>query len=129
MRLREAGRARDLFIDARVVLHRARAQRIKTGVDGEVQFREPGEVADDVHFRHLHFVLDLVAAQCGGEDLLERLLRHVERGKLIAAAAFLRALEDQRHQGRLLRLRRHFDLFSDGHRRSRETAALSAAAY
>ena len=63
MRQREARRARDLFVQPRVVLHRARAERIEAGVDRDVQFRQPREVPDDVDLGDFDFVRDLVAHQ------------------------------------------------------------------
>ena len=42
----KAGQPRHLFVEARVVLHRARAERIEAAVDRVVFLREPGEVAD-----------------------------------------------------------------------------------
>ena len=102
MRHREAGRARDLFVEARVVFHRARAERVQARVDRHVQLRQPGEVPDHVDLGHLDFVRDLFAPQRRRQERVERLLRHIERGKLIAAATRLRALEDER-LGRVFR--------------------------
>ena len=56
MRQRETGDARDLFVDARVVLHGARAEGVEAGVDGDVQLREAREVADDVDFADFDLV-------------------------------------------------------------------------
>ena len=41
----EAGQTRQLFIEARVVLHRARAERVKPGIDRVVLLRQASEVA------------------------------------------------------------------------------------
>ena len=62
VRRREAGQARDLLVDPRVVLHRAGAERIEARVDREVQLREAREVADDVDLGDLGLALDLAAA-------------------------------------------------------------------
>src|SRR3954463_2088857 len=48
MYIGEAGQARQPFIEARVVLHRAGAKRVETGVDCVVLLREAGEVAHDL---------------------------------------------------------------------------------
>ena len=47
-RSRNAGQVRHRVVDARVVLHRARAERIERRVDAERLLREPREVAHDV---------------------------------------------------------------------------------
>src|SRR5439155_16433862 len=44
----KTGQPRHLLVEARVVLHRARAERVETGVDRIVLLRQPGEVADDL---------------------------------------------------------------------------------
>ena len=53
MRFGEALDARDGFVDARVVLHGAGAERIHAQVDGVVPRREPREVADDLDLAKL----------------------------------------------------------------------------
>ena len=42
------GQPRQLFVEARVVLHRARAERVEPAVDRVVLLRQPGEVAHDL---------------------------------------------------------------------------------
>src|SRR5437660_11914451 len=44
----ETGQARQFFIEARIVFHRARAERVEPGVDRVVLLREAGEVAHDL---------------------------------------------------------------------------------
>ena len=53
MQAREARQADEPLVDARVVLHRARAERIEAVVDAEVARRELGEVAHELELRHL----------------------------------------------------------------------------
>ncbi len=101
MRQCESRRARDLFIEPRIVFHCARSERIKASIDRDVQLRQPREVADDVNFRDLDFVRDLAAHQIRGKEI--RFLRNVERRKAIAAAAALRVFEDQSFAIRALR--------------------------
>ena len=43
---------RELITRARVVLHRARAERIEVRVDGEVQLRQPREMTHRLQLRH-----------------------------------------------------------------------------
>ena len=66
MEVREAGQRDDPLVDARVVLHRARAERIEAGVDPEVALRELGEVADELELVHLREPRRLRAAQLLG---------------------------------------------------------------
>jgi hypothetical protein len=101
--MREAGRARDLLVDARVVLHRARSQWVQSCINRYVQLRQPREVADHVDFRDLDLVQDFLAAQRRGKERFDRLLRHVQRRQLVAAPAGFRALEDERFHRGLLR--------------------------
>ena len=49
----EAGQAGHLVVELRVVLHRARAQRVEAQVDGVVQLREPGVVAHHLRLGEL----------------------------------------------------------------------------
>ena len=58
-----AGERRDLLVEARVVLHRARAERVRPGVEVEVAPREPVVVADDLRLGDLG---QRGAARCGG---------------------------------------------------------------
>src|SRR5207245_1451734 len=44
----EAGQASQLFIEARVVLHRAGAERVETGIDRVVLLRQASEMAHDL---------------------------------------------------------------------------------
>ena len=53
MDVAEAGKARDLLVEAWVVLHRARTEREEAGVDRIVLLAEADEVADDFGFRQL----------------------------------------------------------------------------
>ena len=52
--------------EPRVVLHRARAERVETGIDGDVELRQPREVPDDVDLGDFNFVRDLVPHQRRG---------------------------------------------------------------
>ena len=92
----EAGQHRDALVDARVVLHRAAAERVEAGVDPEVAGRELGEVADDLRLGELGQARRLGAAQLlghlGG--------RQVVAGQRRRTAARLRLLVDQLHQAR-----------------------------
>ena len=56
MHVREAREAGDVLVHFRVVLHRARPERVEAGVDAVVQPAEPDEVADDLVLRHLREV-------------------------------------------------------------------------
>ena len=93
MKVAEARQAGDALVDARVVLHRARAQWVEAGVDAERPVGQRREVADELRLRDLRQARRARAAQ---------LLGDVGRGKVGArerrrATARLRLLVDQLH--------------------------------
>jgi hypothetical protein len=53
MQVAKAGQHREPLVDARVVLHRARAEGVEARVDPEVARRELGEVPDDLRLGEL----------------------------------------------------------------------------
>ena len=63
----EAGQGDDALVDARVVLHRAAAERVEAGVDPEVAIGELGEVPHDLVLRHLGQARRTLAAQLLGQ--------------------------------------------------------------
>ena len=94
MRFGQAFDARDEFVDARVVLHRAGAERIHAEVDGVVPGGEAREVADDFDLAQLgqqarRFAVR-IAEQRRGIDF-----RHVERRQLVGLLARRGLLEDE----------------------------------
>jgi hypothetical protein len=93
----EARDARHAFVEARVVLHRAGAERVHAEVYVVVPRRDAREVAHHVHLGEFRHAFEVVpAAQLGRQKLIERCLVHVERGQHVAAPPCLRALEDKR---------------------------------
>ena len=102
MRLGQPLDARHKLVDARVVLHRARAQRIHAQVDGVVPRREPREVADDLDLAQLRQqprrLAMRIAQQRRGVDC-----RHIERRQLVSALARRGLLKDQPFVLRLVR--------------------------
>ena len=93
--LREAGQHHEPLVDARVVLHRAGAERIEAVVDAEVARRELREVTDELELGHLRQARRLRAAQ-----LLRNVGRRQPSGRGIdrRAPARLRLLVDQLHR-------------------------------
>ena len=91
VRQREAGRCCDGLVQLGVVLHRAAAEGVEVGVDGEVQLAEVREVADDLALG------DLRQLQIVTEHRLLRheLRRHVGRGERDAGAPGAAALHQQ----------------------------------
>ena len=94
---REARQRRDALVDLRVVLHRARAERVEVRVDREVQLREAHEVA---HQLELARPPAAAAAPLAAQRLREQrrprsTLRHVERRQASRARPGARALEDR----------------------------------
>src|SRR5579863_8881879 len=96
MRPRKTFQPRHQFVDARVVLHGAGAQRIHAEVDGVVPGGKPGEVADHVDLTDLREAVDLTAYVLRAERLGRIYRRHVERRKLVPVLAGRAELEDQR---------------------------------
>ena len=78
-------------VDPRIVLHRARAERIERGVDAECLLREPGEVTDDVQLRVVG-QRQLVAQRVCRQQRLER----GSGGQVAVGATLLPGVEDQR---------------------------------
>ena len=69
----------DPLVQLRVVLHRARPERVEAGVEVEVALREPVEVADDLRLGDLRQLRRLGAAEAVGQQAVA--LGHVERGR------------------------------------------------
>ena len=99
MRLGQPGQPRGPLVDLRVVLHRARPERIEVQVDRLVQVGEPVEVAEHVELAHLRQPRCLVAQdRCGQRRLpggaLARAIRR--RREANGTSSGTRALEDER---------------------------------
>src|ERR1041385_5631428 len=107
MRKRESGGARDLFVDARIVLHSARSEWVQSCINRHVQLGKSCEMTNYVDFRDFHFISDFVPHRDR-----KLLFGDVERRQLVAAAPFFGVFEDE--------------AFTEFHLRSREIAALSA---
>ena len=90
----EPGQADQPLVDARVVLHRARAERVEAGVDAEVARAELGEVPYQLRLGQLRQPRRLGALQVLG-DGRARLQSRV--GHRRAATPGLRPLVDQLH--------------------------------
>jgi hypothetical protein len=61
------------------VLHRARTERIETGVEIEVAPRQLVVVADDLGLRDLRQLGSFLPQHRGGNQVVERPIRNVER--------------------------------------------------
>src|SRR4051794_4177124 len=93
MEVAKAGEHHEPLVDARVVLHRAGAERVEARVDAEVPGRELGEVPEDLGLCELRQPRRRLPAQ-----LFRNLRgRDVRLRQLAAATAGLRLLEDQLH--------------------------------
>ena len=90
MRMCKTGQARGLFIDHRVVLHRARTQRVKPGKDAVIQLGEPRVMAQCFQL-----------AQFGQREFATQIFlgqfcqRHIRRRELHTLAAGFAHLVDQ----------------------------------
>ena len=89
----EARQHDDSLVDARVVLHRARAERVEPRVDAEGPIGERREVPDDLGLGELRQARRALAP----ERFREIDLRHVVERQARGAASGLRLLEDQLH--------------------------------
>ena len=89
------GQRRHPLVDLRVVLHRARAERVEARVEVEVLLREVVVVPDDLGLGHLRQRGRLAADRRRGEELLDRPLRDVRGRRCEGAPALARALEDR----------------------------------
>src|ERR1700724_3383928 len=90
MDIGESGEPRPLLVEPRVMLHRARAQRIEPAVDGVVLLRQPGEVAD-----HLRLAETGQADLCLPLETAEARFEGRRISKIDAAAGGRPLLEDQ----------------------------------
>ena len=90
---RVAGQRGDALVQLRVVLHRARAERVEAGVEVEVALREPVVVAHDLRLGDLGQLRRLGAAEVVREQVV--LVRDVELGRHERAPALLGLLEDR----------------------------------
>ncbi len=100
---RVARQRRNALVDARVVLHRARAERVGPGVEVEVAARDPVVVAHDLGLGDLGELCGLGAQVLLGDDFGEWRFRHSRRRQHSGAAALDAALEDRDHGVPLLR--------------------------
>ena len=96
-----AGQRRDPLVQLRVVLHRARAERVEARVEVEVALGDPVEVPVDLRLGDLRQARRLGAAEALGERV--RVLRHVQRRRHERAPAVLGLLEDRPRAVALLR--------------------------
>ena len=87
----------DALVELGVVLHRARAQRVEARVEVEVALGQAVVMAHDLGLGDLGKTSSLVlgAAQTGRDEIVERMLGHVERRGHEGAAAGLGALVDR----------------------------------
>ncbi len=96
MRPRQPFDTRRLLVDARVVLHRAGAQRVKPQIDGVIPRREPREVPDGLHFAHFRKILDAGANRGRAQRRGSIHFRNIQFRELPAAFAGRAELEQQR---------------------------------
>ena len=96
MQPRVARQRRDLLVQARVVLHRAGAERVGAGVEVEVAARDPVVVADDLGLGDLGQRGGALAQELRRDQLRKRGLGDVGGGQNRRAPALDGALEDRR---------------------------------
>jgi len=86
---------RDTLVELRVVLHRARPERVEARVQVEVAPRDAVVVAHDLRLAHLRQGRGRAAQQMAGNQLLERALGHVGLRQDGGSATLSRALVDR----------------------------------
>ena len=116
-----AGQRRHALVQLRVVLHRARAERIEAGVEVEVALGDPVEVPVDLRLGDLGQARRLRAAEALGQRV--GVLRHVELGRHERAPALARLLEDRRRAVALLRRLGEAHAVTSSGRRARRAPA------
>ena len=80
VKIRKARNARDFFVQARVIFHRAGAERVQAKVDRIIPGRDACEVANYVHLADFGQALEIVfALKLRRNDFVERGFRNVER--------------------------------------------------
>ena len=90
-----ARQRRQPLVQLRVVLHRARAERVEALVEVEVLRRERRVVAHDLGLGHLRQLGGALAPGVRRQQLVQRHLGHVERRRHERPASLARALEDR----------------------------------
>src|SRR5687767_11510493 len=96
MEIRKSTDPSDLLVETRVVLHRARPERIHAHVDRIIPGRYAREVPDHIDLADFRNTVEIIIApQCSGNDLVKVRFFDIELGQSVADAAGLRALEDQ----------------------------------
>src|SRR5215203_2613246 len=97
MQVRKAGDTRDLFVKPRVVLHRARSERVHAEVDRVIPRRDAREMPNDVDLAYFGYTVKIViASQFGRQKIVDVCFLDVQLRQAITDATRLRALEDQR---------------------------------
>src|SRR5215217_5526530 len=99
MQTRMTGQRRDPLVQLRVVLHRARAERIEALVDVEVAGRQGRVVADDLGFGNLWKLGRIGAAEALGERVV--VAGNVELGRDERAPTLDGLVEDRSGHARL----------------------------
>src|SRR4026208_1308118 len=94
MKVGESCNPRDFFIESRVVLHRARAQRVHAEIDRVVPGGHANEVTYHVDFADFRHAFEIVVTT---ELLRDAQLNFIDSGRrqAIPDAAGLRSLEDE----------------------------------
>src|SRR5438477_8605133 len=103
MRQSEALETRHPFVDLRVVLHRAGAERIEAEVDVIVPRREPREVPNDIDLTQFGHGRNVTPQKFRIDDVAHTFDRNIELRKIEGAAAGRAFLEKKRFVQRKMR--------------------------
>src|SRR5947209_17541758 len=96
MKISEASDARDTLVQARVVFHRARAERIHAQINRIIPRRDAREVAHDINLADFGQTFEIiVTTKRGRDDFIKRRFVNVEWRQTITLSSGLRTLEDQ----------------------------------
>ena len=85
MQARESGHGRDIFVNFRIVLHRAGTERIKTQIQAEVSPRQIGVMPHQVDFGHFRQI-QVIAQVFPANDIRYINDRHITCGYICRAA-------------------------------------------
>src|ERR1043165_42985 len=96
MKICKPRNARNALVETRVVLHRARAERIHADIDRVVPRRHANEVAHNIHFAYFRQSFEIVITlKLSWNKRVERQLFNVERRQSIADTPGLRTFKDE----------------------------------
>ena len=95
MKIGEARDARHALVQARIVFHRAGAERIHAEIDRVIPLRHANKVSNNVHFADFRQAIKvIIALKLARNNCVDRSLVDIKWRQPITNSASLRTLED-----------------------------------